>query len=279
MKFSIITPSFRSSRWLKLCIPSVADQGVEHEHIVQDSCSDDGTQDWLPRDPRIQAFIEKDKGMYDAINRGLRRGTGDIMAYLNCDEQYLPGGLAAVERFFEQHPDYDIVFGDAVVTRPDGSYICHRRAVRPTKLHTQISGTLAILSCGAFFRRRFIEEKQVYFNTQYRGFGDAHWVLSLIEKRARMGFVRQFTSGFTNTGDNLSLDPKIAGERESLVSLAPPWARNLQPAVAAEYRFRKLLAGDYTQKPFDYAIYTPESPDKRVVFHVDKPTAVWKWQA
>ena len=70
MKFSIITPSFRNSNWLKLCIASVADQqGVSLEHIVQDSCSDDGTQDWLPQDRRVQAFIEKDKGMYDAVNR------------------------------------------------------------------------------------------------------------------------------------------------------------------------------------------------------------------
>src|SRR5665647_3272917 len=98
MKFSIITPSFRNSEWLKLCIASVADQsGVELEHIVQDSCSDDGTQDWLPHDPRVQAFIEKDGGMYDAVNRGYRRATGDILAYLNCDEQYLPDALAAVQ--------------------------------------------------------------------------------------------------------------------------------------------------------------------------------------
>jgi len=73
VKFPIITPSFRNSRWLKLCIASVADQqGVEFEHIVQDSCSDDGTQDWLPRDSRVKAFIEKDGGMYDAVNRGKR---------------------------------------------------------------------------------------------------------------------------------------------------------------------------------------------------------------
>src|SRR5471032_2661468 len=76
LKFSVITPSFRNSNWLKLCIASVADQqGVEFEHIVQDSCSDDGTQDWLPRDQRVKAFIEKDQGMYDAVNRGFRRAT------------------------------------------------------------------------------------------------------------------------------------------------------------------------------------------------------------
>jgi len=103
MNFSIITPSFRNSRWLKLCIASVADQqDVKWEHIVQDSCSDDGTQDWLPRDPRVKAFIEKDGGMYDAVNRGYRRAAGDILAYLNCDEQYLPGALKTVSDFLRR---------------------------------------------------------------------------------------------------------------------------------------------------------------------------------
>src|SRR5690348_16281526 len=97
MTFSIITPSFRNSDWLKLCIASVADQGVTAEHIVQDAGSDDGTQEWLLKDARVRAFAEKDGGMYDAVNRGLRRATGEILAYLNCDEQYLPGALSTVE--------------------------------------------------------------------------------------------------------------------------------------------------------------------------------------
>ena len=57
--FSIITPSFRSSGWLKLCLASVADQNVPLEHIVQDAGSDDGTLDWLPGDPRALVFIER----------------------------------------------------------------------------------------------------------------------------------------------------------------------------------------------------------------------------
>ena len=60
-RFSIITPSYRSLQWLRLCIASVGDQqGVEVEHIVQDSCSDDGTQEMLRGDTRVKAFIEKD---------------------------------------------------------------------------------------------------------------------------------------------------------------------------------------------------------------------------
>src|SRR6202034_981314 len=121
--FSIITPSFRNSKWLKLCIASVADQhGVELEHIVQDSCSDDGTQDWLPHDERVKAFIEKDQGMYDAINRGWKRAQGDVVAYLNCDEQYLPGALKAVWDYFQAHPDVDVVFGDNLVVDDKGEY-------------------------------------------------------------------------------------------------------------------------------------------------------------
>ena len=121
MRISIVTPSYRRSAWLRLCIASVADQGVEVEHIVQDAESDDGTLDWLRRDPRVKVFVEKDQGMYDGVNRGLRRAGGDILAYLNCDEQYLPGALAAVAGFFEQHPQIDVLFGDVVMVDTRGA--------------------------------------------------------------------------------------------------------------------------------------------------------------
>src|SRR5262245_55356082 len=118
--FSIITPSFRSSAWLKLCLASVADQGVPAEHIVLDAGSDDGTLDWLPRDGRAKVFVEKDQGMYDAINRGMRRASGELLAYLNCDEQYLPGALRMASEFFELHPAVDMLFGDVVMVSPEG---------------------------------------------------------------------------------------------------------------------------------------------------------------
>src|SRR5258706_14763161 len=99
VRISIVTPSYRNSNWLKLCIASVADQGGDVEHIVQDAGSDDGTLDWLLHDKRVTPVVEKDQGMYDAINRGLKRSRGEILAYLNCDEQYLPGALQAVRDF------------------------------------------------------------------------------------------------------------------------------------------------------------------------------------
>ncbi len=277
MKFSIITPSFRNSNWLKLCIASVADQGEQVEHIVQDAGSDDGTQDWLLRDKRVKAFVEKDAGMYDGVNRGLRRASGDIVAYLNCDEQYLPGALRTVEDFFERHPEVDVVFGGGIVVRADGSFLCQRRAVVPMKAHTQVSGALAILSCASFFRRRLLDDERLFFDPRYRIMADAHWVLALLESRARMGIVQEFTSAFTSTGENLSLKPEAQREIRATQLGAPAWARVLRQGVLAHHRLRKLLAGHYWQKPFDYAIYTAKSPERRVSIHVSKPTARWKW--
>ncbi len=165
MKFSIITPSFRSSNWLKLCIASVADQqGVEFEHIVQDSCSDDGTQDWLQHDPRVKAFIEKDAGMYDAVNRGYRRATGDILAYLNCDEQYLPGALAAVRKFFEANPKVEVVLAGTIVTDGGGKYMCHRHSMTPHMQHLWFR--FPVLTSSVFIRRKVVYERGLFFDTQ-----------------------------------------------------------------------------------------------------------------
>ncbi|HZF02468.1 MAG TPA: glycosyltransferase family 2 protein [Methylomirabilota bacterium] len=276
MKFSIITPSFRNSNWLKLCIASVADQqGVEAEHIVQDSCSDDGTQDWLLQDKRVKAFIEKDSGMYDAVNRGLRRATGDILAYLNCDEQYLPGALHAVAEFFETNPHVDIVFADSIIINADGNYICHRKVLVPLKYHSQVC-TLGVLSSAMFFRRTVLEKYGLFFNTQWRDFGDVDWVLRALNQSAPMAVLRRFTSAFADTGENMNLKPNARREAKLMVESAPRLAQKLATAFKVYHRLRRLLHGIYFQKPFSFSIYTPRSPDKRVTVRVDKPTFIWK---
>jgi len=65
--------------------------------------------------------------MYDAVNRGLRRASGEILSYLNCDEQYLPGALPAVGAYFKRHPEVEMVFGNCLVVGPQGEFICYRK--------------------------------------------------------------------------------------------------------------------------------------------------------
>ena len=274
MRFSIVTPSFRNSEWLKLCIASVADQSVTAEHIVQDAGSDDGTLDWLTRDPRVRAFVEKDAGMYDGVNRGLRRAQGEILAFLNCDEQYLPGTLAAVSEYFDRHPAVEVVFGDFVVVDPAGAYLFHRKVQTPLLYHTWVSH-LPVFTCATFFRRNIVHEHGILFDPTLRDVGDGEWMLRLLKRRSRMAVLRRFTSVFALTGANMSAGVNAKREARDLARSAPPWARRLKWLLVLQHRVRRLAGGVYSQKPFDFAIYTRSSPNQRRLQQVTRPTFRW----
>jgi glycosyltransferase involved in cell wall biosynthesis len=275
VKFSIVTPSFRNSCWLKLCIASVADQqGVAVEHLVQDSCSDDGTQDWLPNDPRVQSFIEKDTGMYDAVNRGYRRATGDILAYLNCDEQYLPGALARVEKFFAENPKIEAVFAGAIVTDGEGKYLCHRHALLPDPRYAIYK--FSVLTAATFIRRKIVHQRGIFFDPRWRDLGDYHWVMELQRRGVPLAVLDYFTSSFTDTGENMNLKPNARRELAETIAVTPRWVRLLKPAWTIHHRLRRIAGGHFSLKPTSYEIYTPASPERRVHFAVPKPTGIWR---
>ena len=286
-KFSIITPSFRQLDWLKFAAASVADQqGVTLEHIVQDAGTGPELEAWAAewRNARssckpdelthdFQLFVEKDAGMYDAINRGLQRATGEIAAYLNCDEQYLPGALAAVGKYFAENPSVDVVFAHALVTDEQGRCLCLRKAILPGKIHTWVSGNLAILTCATFFRRKAIIERGLLFNPERCAIGDGEWIMRLIDAGVPMGILPRITSTFLDHGSNMMLTERGVREQRQLIATAPRWSRVLRPLVRAHYRLRKLLHGAYRQAPFDYSIYL--DPAARTSFHVAQPSFRW----
>ncbi|MGC3961139.1 MAG: glycosyltransferase family 2 protein [Verrucomicrobiota bacterium] len=274
MKFSIITPSFRTREWLPLCAASVRDQqGVTVEHLVQDAGSDDGTVEWLRSQPDISSVIERDGGMYDAINRGLRRASGEILAHLNADEQYLPGALQAVAAIFAAHPDLDLVLADTVVVDAAGKFICCRKSMKPLPWLRYTQNPT--ITSSIFFRRRVVTEEQLFFDTQWRIVGDAVWIREAQRRRLKMAVLRRYTSTFTDSGANLDLTPKAREESDRLRSLRPRWAEWLDAPLRMIGRLRRLLNGTYHQRPFGYEIYTQTNPAQRVGFHVAHPTCVW----
>jgi len=270
VRISIITPSFRQSNWLKLCIASVADQGLDVEHILQDAGSDDGTLDWLRHDRRVQVYVEKDSGMYDAINRGLRRATGEIVAWLNCDEQYLPGALTSVWEIFKTHADVDVLFGDVVFVDEQGSYIGHRKVQVPLLYHTWTCH-LSTLSCATFFRRRVVFDYGEFFDARLRAGGDGEWMVRLLRRGVRMAALGQFTSAFALTGRNLGQEAKARQENRELRQTAPLWARLARPILIGHHRLRRLAGGMYSRRPFSYSVYTHTQPDRRQLREVSRP--------
>lgn len=117
MKVSVITPSLNQARYLRECLDSVrraAEQAAGHEveHIVVDGGSTDGTLDILRTAPDVRWISEPDTGQSQAINKGLARATGDILAYLCADDLYEPSALARVLDTFASDERADVVYAD-----------------------------------------------------------------------------------------------------------------------------------------------------------------------
>lgn len=275
MQFSVVTPSRNQLEWLRLCAASVADQGVAVEHLVQDAASTDGTREWLAGESRVLPVSEPDNGMYDAINRGLRRSRGEVLSYLNCDEQYLPGALASVGDYFEQHPGVDVVFGYVVVVDERGEFVCYRKTLTPALRHTQVAH-LATWTAATFFRRRVLEAGH-WFNPEYRCAGDAEWMIRLLRAGVRMAALPRYTSAFTLTGGNQTRSDRARAEARQLARQAPLAARLMKPLLVLHHRWRRWRGGIYAQPPFNYAIHAGERPSARVEHHVARPRFRLRW--
>ena len=110
MKISIITPSYNQAEFLESTLQSVLSQtGVELEYIVVDGGSTDGSKEIIERYSDRLAWwcSEQDGGQYQAINKGFEKATGDILAWLNSSDIYLPWTLNTVAKIFEKHPEVD----------------------------------------------------------------------------------------------------------------------------------------------------------------------------
>ena len=121
MKVTIITVTYNSEKFLEDCILSVINQQYAHiEHIIIDGGSTDGTLDIINKyNDHIAAWIsEKDEGMYDAINKGMRMATGDIIGTLNSDDTLSsPTVINEITTAFDEQ-QVDSVYGDLVYVDP-----------------------------------------------------------------------------------------------------------------------------------------------------------------
>jgi len=281
---SVVTPSYNMLGYLRRCAASVADQGGgEYEHIVVDGASTDGTVEWLGGQSGIRGISEPDEGMYDAVNKGFRMVGGEILAYLNCDEQYLPGTLEYVTRYFREHPGVDVVFGDLILTRPDGSLIAYRKGYRPRWAYI-VTSHLYVLSCTMFMRRRVVEDGYL-FDTGYRQAGDMEYVLRLLRGGYCARHIKRYMSAFTMTGRNMSAGEKAEQERLRLLAGAPLYIRMMKIPLNV-FRFaEKVLSGAYSRRgALKYALYAESEQEaveqemKRKTFEVRNASFRWRFE-
>lgn len=160
MKFTVVTPSYNQAQFLKRTLDSITAQSYrEYEHILFDPGSTDGSikliHDYCQKSPQARALIGVDKSQTDAINRGFNAATGEILCWLNSDDQYCDANVFRdVQNVFANEPEADIVYGRGRYVDPDGKELrkafVHKDAGR---LRHLFANSLGILQPSLFIRK------------------------------------------------------------------------------------------------------------------------------
>jgi glycosyltransferase involved in cell wall biosynthesis len=213
VRISVIMPSFNSGTFLEAALRSVLDQSPPpHEIIVQDGGSTDRTLDILRLhgDP-VRWRSEPDRGQSDALNRAIKRSTGDVLLWLNADDLLAPGAIGAAIDVLRIHPEADFVYGDFDMVAADG------RTLRRYRSSPYDADRVFLRGCyifsGAIFYRRELLDRIGPFDENLHACMDFDYLLRLRTARAVHAGVT--VAAFRMSGEGKSSSMRSRFLRES----------------------------------------------------------------
>lgn len=123
---SIVTPTYNQGHFIRDTLRSIQEQNYPGlEHIVVDAVSTDETPkilaEYAATTPNVKIICEPDKNQSDAINKGKRAATGEVVAWLNSDDVLCPGALLKIGEAFRDHPNASVIYGLGAKTDRDGN--------------------------------------------------------------------------------------------------------------------------------------------------------------
>lgn len=182
-KFSIITVTYNAGDVLEDTIQSVIAQTYHHvEYIIVDGASTDRTPDVIKRyKNRIQKIVsEPDKGLYDAMNKGIALATGDYLCFLNAGDSFHEDDtLQQMVHSIRGNELPDVLYGETAIVDKNGHFLRMRRLSAPEVL-TWKSFKKGMLICHqAFFARHTLVEP---YDLQYRFSADFDWCIRIMKK-------------------------------------------------------------------------------------------------
>ena len=160
MRISIVTVCKNAEQYIEQTIQSVITQSgdFELEYIVVDGESTDKTHAVIDKYPQIKLVSQKDESMYDALATGFKMVTGDVVAYINADDFYLPGAFSVVAKIFAQQESVDWISGMSVRINDAGE-------VFYTNLHPGFNSSL--IQSGFYGQfLKFIQQESVFFRKE-----------------------------------------------------------------------------------------------------------------
>lgn len=249
-KISVITPSFNQGSFIEQTIRSVLKQDYPNlEYIVIDGGSTDETVSVIKRySSRIAYWVsESDRGQTHAINKGLSRATGDIIAYINSDDYYLPGALEKVARYWVEHPDCDLVHGQCEIVDHVGALVRLQQGdIRSLEQCLDLWGVWwgggNFVQPEVFWTRRMTEKIGPFRE-------DLHWVMDydywarIFAVGGRAGFIDDRLAAFRlhplqkSTQPERTANELLSVVRPYLFSKSTPIGRKEQIRLRAEWMY------------------------------------------
>ena len=216
-KISVVTPSFNSIHTIRDTIESVRSQDYRNwEHIVIDGGSTDGTIDLLKQYPHLSWVSEKDEGHYHAMNKGISRATGDMIYILNADDCVRPGVFTAVIEAFQQHPEWDALFGDARFVNDSGQLIFSRQEACYDYNVLRYTKICYVIHQALFVRKSVHDRIGLYRHKDYLNGCDYEFILRLGRNGCKVGHLPRYLVDyrFHEHGQSADLRVKRNMDRE-----------------------------------------------------------------
>lgn len=248
---SMVTPSYQQGRFLEWTLRSVLEQNYPKlEYVVMDGGSTDETREILPRYADRLTHLEssRDRGQADAIARGFKHTTGEIMAYLNSDDVLAPGALQFVARYFAEHPRIDAIYSHRIFI--DEQNIVTRHWILAPHRDWMMQRWDFIPQETCFWRRRLYEEAGG-IDPDYQ-FALDYDLFVRFMRLGKMERVDRFLAAFrahpaskTSAMTNGEVPAEVARVRAKQGVRMAPWQRipALAQAEWIEVRSRKFAAG------------------------------------
>ena len=204
--FSIITICFNSEKTIERTIKSVLSQTCkDYEYIIVDGASKDGTLDIVKKyeplfEGRMKWKSEPDNGIYNAMNKGILRATGDIIGIVNSDDWLEPDALSILNHFFINNPGNEkaILTGEVLFHYKDGSSQ-HYPTSRERYEHFSQNYRMG-LNHPATFVPKCIYDKIGLFDERFKLYADADFILKCYESKVSVIFINRVLSNMSDGG-------------------------------------------------------------------------------
>ena len=186
MKISIITVTYHAEATLERTLKSVAQQTYpDIEHLIIDGASTDRTLEIARQYPHATVFSEPDKGLYDAMNKGLQRATGDFLCFLNAgDKLHSKDTLAHIASSVSDGSPIGVIYGDTHIVDAQGQFLRNRRLTPPEHLTWQSFKDGMLVCHQAFYINRQIA---LSYDTTYRFSADFDWCIRCMKEGEKRG--------------------------------------------------------------------------------------------